>query len=104
MPYTQAHKQQTRERIVKCARRLFNRRGFSEVSIERPESSRWRLAAGLALVRNNEVVRTRRRSSPRPAESHPRLVVAEVRLDALGHVSVIAQQLQEFRFAIHCKT
>jgi AcrR family transcriptional regulator len=34
MPYTAAHKQQTRERIVRAARRLFNRRGFSDVSID----------------------------------------------------------------------
>jgi len=34
MPYTAAHKQQTRERIVRTARRLFNRRGFSDVSID----------------------------------------------------------------------
>ena len=34
MPYTAEHKQQTRERIVESARRLFNRRGFDEVSID----------------------------------------------------------------------
>jgi len=34
MPYPTEHKQQTRERIVVCARQLFNRRGFSEVSID----------------------------------------------------------------------
>lgn len=33
MPYTPEHKQQTRERIVRAAARLFNRRGFAEVSI-----------------------------------------------------------------------
>jgi AcrR family transcriptional regulator len=33
MPYTPEHKQQTREKIVAAAARLFNRRGFSEVSI-----------------------------------------------------------------------
>lgn len=34
MPYTQQHKQATRERIVDTARALFNRRGFVEVSID----------------------------------------------------------------------
>jgi AcrR family transcriptional regulator len=34
MPYTAEHKQQTRTRIVDCARELFNRRGFAEVSID----------------------------------------------------------------------
>jgi TetR/AcrR family transcriptional regulator, transcriptional repressor for nem operon len=34
MPYTPEHKQETRERIVKSARRLFNRKGFAEVTID----------------------------------------------------------------------
>lgn len=34
MPYSTEHKQQTRARIVECARVLFNRRGFTEVSID----------------------------------------------------------------------
>jgi AcrR family transcriptional regulator len=34
MPYTPQHKQQTRERIVRSARRLFSRKGFAEVTIE----------------------------------------------------------------------
>ena len=34
MPYTAAHKQETRKRIVNCARELFNRKGLSEVSID----------------------------------------------------------------------
>lgn len=34
MPYTEEHKQATRERIVDCARQLFNRKGFNEVSID----------------------------------------------------------------------
>jgi TetR/AcrR family transcriptional regulator, transcriptional repressor for nem operon len=34
MPYTPQRKQQTRERIVRSARRLFNRRGFAEVTID----------------------------------------------------------------------
>jgi hypothetical protein len=34
MPYAPEHKQETRERIVKCARRLFNRKGFAEVTID----------------------------------------------------------------------
>ena len=34
MPYTQEHKEQTRRRIVQSARRLFNRNGFAEVSID----------------------------------------------------------------------
>ena len=34
MPYAPEHKQETRERIVKSARRLFNRKGFAEVTIE----------------------------------------------------------------------
>jgi hypothetical protein len=33
MPYMPEHKQQTRERIVEAAGRLFNRRGFAEVTI-----------------------------------------------------------------------
>lgn len=35
MPYNSEHKEQTRERIVGAARRLFNRHGFEQVSIER---------------------------------------------------------------------
>ena len=35
MPYTAAHKQQTRERIVECARVLFNRYGYDNVSIDK---------------------------------------------------------------------
>jgi TetR/AcrR family transcriptional regulator, transcriptional repressor for nem operon len=34
MPYRPEHKQETRERIVKSARRLFNRKGFAEVTID----------------------------------------------------------------------
>src|SRR5262249_41620528 len=34
MPYTMEHKQETRRRIVESARRLFNRRGFTEVTID----------------------------------------------------------------------
>ena len=34
MPYPPEHKPQIRARIVKCARQLFNRRGFTEVSID----------------------------------------------------------------------
>jgi len=34
MPYTAEHKAETRTRIVGSARRLFNRRGFTEVSID----------------------------------------------------------------------
>lgn len=34
MPLSAEHKQKTRERIVDCARELFNRRGFAEVSID----------------------------------------------------------------------
>lgn len=34
MPYSPKHKQDTRERILESARRLFNSKGFSEVSIE----------------------------------------------------------------------
>lgn len=34
MPYTAEHRVQTRARIVECARQLFNRRGFSEVTID----------------------------------------------------------------------
>ncbi|GBE42586.1 transposon Tn10 TetC protein [bacterium BMS3Bbin10] len=34
MPYTSRHKEETRRRIVASARRLFNKRGFSEVSID----------------------------------------------------------------------
>lgn len=34
MPYSQQHKQLTRQRIVDCARELFNRKGFAEVSID----------------------------------------------------------------------
>lgn len=35
MPYSAAHKAETRHRIVETARILFNRCGFSEVSIDR---------------------------------------------------------------------
>ena len=34
MPYSPQHKQDTRERILESARRLFNSRGYGEVSIE----------------------------------------------------------------------
>ncbi|WP_299476702.1 TetR/AcrR family transcriptional regulator [uncultured Roseibium sp.] len=34
MPYSSQHKSRTRKRIVECARILFNRHGFSEVSID----------------------------------------------------------------------
>lgn len=34
MPYTPAHKQKTRTRIVECARILFNRHGFDNVTID----------------------------------------------------------------------
>lgn len=34
MPYSPEHKEETRARIVQCAHGLFNRRGFSEVSID----------------------------------------------------------------------
>lgn len=34
MPYTAEHKQATRNRIIECARQLFNRKGLSEVSID----------------------------------------------------------------------
>ena len=34
MPYPQDHRQEIRERILASARRLFNRKGLSEVSID----------------------------------------------------------------------
>jgi AcrR family transcriptional regulator len=34
MPYAPEHKQETRERIVKSARRLFNRKGFAQATID----------------------------------------------------------------------
>ena len=34
MPYRPEHKEETRARIIECARRLFNRHGFSAVSID----------------------------------------------------------------------
>jgi len=34
MPYAPQHKEQTRARIVECARRMFNRHGFEAVSID----------------------------------------------------------------------
>jgi AcrR family transcriptional regulator len=34
MPYTPQRKQETRERILRSARRLFNRKGFAEVTID----------------------------------------------------------------------
>ena len=34
MPYTPEHKQKTRARIVESARQLFNRHGFTEISID----------------------------------------------------------------------
>ena len=34
MPYPAHHKQQTRERILKSARHLFNKKGFAEVTID----------------------------------------------------------------------
>ncbi|HKA81376.1 MAG TPA: TetR/AcrR family transcriptional regulator [Xanthobacteraceae bacterium] len=34
MPYSAEHKRETRKRILESARRLFNRKGFSEVSID----------------------------------------------------------------------
>jgi TetR/AcrR family transcriptional repressor of nem operon len=34
MPYTAQHKQGTRDRILRSARRLFNRKGFAEVTID----------------------------------------------------------------------
>jgi len=34
MPYSLEHKRRTRERIVESARRLFNRKGFTEVTID----------------------------------------------------------------------
>src|SRR5262249_42278343 len=34
MPYTPQRKQETRERILRTARRLFNRKGFAEVTID----------------------------------------------------------------------
>ena len=33
MPYSARHKQDTRQRILESARRLFNSKGFAEVSI-----------------------------------------------------------------------
>ena len=44
MPYRPEHKQETRERIVKSARRLFNRKGFAEVTIDE-------IMAGAGLTR-----------------------------------------------------
>lgn len=34
MPYPAAHREQTKEKIIRSAQRLFNRRGFSSVSID----------------------------------------------------------------------
>jgi AcrR family transcriptional regulator len=34
MPYSEQHKQETRQKILESARRLFNKKGFAEVSID----------------------------------------------------------------------
>jgi len=34
MPYSEEHKQETRQKILESARRLFNKKGFAEVSID----------------------------------------------------------------------
>ena len=34
MPYSPKHKRESREKILESARRLFNKKGFSEVSID----------------------------------------------------------------------
>ena len=34
MPYRPEHKQETRQRVIECARALFNQRGFNEVTID----------------------------------------------------------------------
>ena len=34
MPYSPEHKRDTREKIIESARRLFNKKGFSGVSID----------------------------------------------------------------------
>jgi AcrR family transcriptional regulator len=44
MPYTAQHKQETHNRILRNARRLFNRKGFAEVSIDE-------IMAGAGLTR-----------------------------------------------------
>ena len=44
MPYTEQHKRETRKRIIQSARRLFNRHGFAEVSIDE-------IMAGAGLTR-----------------------------------------------------
>jgi TetR/AcrR family transcriptional regulator, transcriptional repressor for nem operon len=44
MPYAPEHKEQTRARIVECARRMFNRHGFEAVSIDQ-------IMAGAGLTR-----------------------------------------------------
>ncbi|RMF03456.1 MAG: TetR/AcrR family transcriptional regulator, partial [Alphaproteobacteria bacterium] len=44
MPYTAEHKEQTRRRIISSARRLFNRHGFTGVSIDQ-------IMAGAGLTR-----------------------------------------------------
>jgi TetR/AcrR family transcriptional regulator, transcriptional repressor for nem operon len=44
MPYAPEHKEQTRARIVECARRMFNRHGFEAASIDR-------IMAGAGLTR-----------------------------------------------------
>jgi TetR/AcrR family transcriptional repressor of nem operon len=44
MPYAPEHKEQTRARIVECARRMFNRYGFEAVSIDQ-------IMAGAGLTR-----------------------------------------------------
>ncbi len=58
MPYSPEHKRDTREKIVESARRLFNRKGFSEVSIDE-------VMENACLTRGIAILRIRRSSMPR---------------------------------------
>jgi len=80
MPYAPEHKEQTRARIVECARRMFNRHGFDAVSIDQIMASAGLTHGGFYHhFANQEALYSRRSRATRAARApcqwispHPR--------------------------------
>ena len=73
MPYSPEHKRDTHQKILESARRLFNRRGFSEVSIDEIMDNAGLTRGGFYRHFRNRTSYTPRLCAGSFAQTHPSL-------------------------------